>query len=144
MAPSEKVNVAFIGTGGRGQGIIKNLLQHQDVQVIAQCDVNQESDYSMFYYRGVAGLRPALKIVENHYTDKRKSGTYKGCASYVDFNKMLDKQTGIDAVVVATPDHVHVVATMVAIKKGKHVYCEKPLTHSDKYIKPDYREGWSL
>jgi len=129
-APSDKLNVAFIGTGGQGTGNIRSVLEHQDVQVIALCDVNQWSDYGRFYYGGVAGLKPALEIVEKHYADQRKSGTYKGCASYVDFHRMLEREKGIDAVVVSTPDHVHAVACMAAIKRGKHVYCEKPLTHS--------------
>lgn len=131
QAPSQKVNVAFIGTGGQGTGHVINLLRNEDVQVIALCDVNQESDYSRFYYRyATAGLTPALKLVEKHYADQRKSGTYKGCPGYVDFHEMLEKEKSIDAVVIATPDHVHAVACMAAIKKGKHVYCEKPLTHS--------------
>src|SRR5438270_761843 len=49
---------------------------------------------------------------------------------YKDFRKMLEEHKGIDAVVVATPDHLHAFASMMAIKMGKHVYCEKPLTHS--------------
>ena len=99
--------------------------------MIALCDVNQESDYTPFYYDDeTAGLRPALKIVEEFYADQERSGTYKGCAAYQDFHEMLEKERGIDAVVISTPDHVHAVACMAAIKKRKHVYCEKPLTHS--------------
>ena len=129
--PSNKINVAFIGTGGQGCGNIKDILRHQDVQVIAVCDVNEESDYTRFYYDDpTAGLKPALKIVEAYYAEGTKSGTYKGCTGYVDFREMLEKEKGIDAVVVSTPDHVHAVACMAAIKKGKHVFCEKPLTHS--------------
>lgn len=130
-APSDKVNVAFIGTGGQGTGNIRRLLELPDVQVVALCDVNQESDYGPFYYNyPTAGLKPALERVNQHYAELSKSGTYKGCASYVDFREMLEKEKGIDAVVISTPDHIHAVACMAAIKKGKHVFCEKPLTHS--------------
>jgi predicted dehydrogenase len=56
---------------------------------------------------------------------------YPKAKKYRDFRKMLDEEEkNIDAVIVATPDHVHAVASMAAIKRGKHVYCEKPLTHS--------------
>jgi len=130
-APSQKINLAFIGVGGQGTGNLRGLLGYPDVQVVALCDVNQESDYTPFYYDWpTAGLRPALQLVAEGYADRKKSGTYKGCADYVDFYEMLEKERDIDAVVVSTPDHVHAVACMAAIKRGKHLYCEKPLTHS--------------
>jgi len=129
-APSEKLNIAIIGTGGQGIHNIKGLLEHSDVQVMAVCDVNEQDDYSRFYYGGTAGRKPALELVENHYAGKKSTAEYKRCACYIDFRKMLEKEKGIDAVLVATPDHIHAIATMAAIKSGKHVYCEKPLTHS--------------
>ncbi len=128
--PSEKLNVAIIGTGGQGTQNIKGLLGHADVQIIAICDANEQSDYSRFYYGGVAGRKPARQLIEKHYTGQQSTGSYKGCASYVDFRRMFEKEKGIDAVLVATPDHIHATATMAAIQNGKHVYCEKPLTHS--------------
>ncbi len=129
-APSEKVNIAIIGTGGQGLHNMRELFKQPDAQIMAICDVNEESDYSRFYYRGTAGRGPALKLIEKSYADRKASGDYKGCACYVDLRKMFDKEKAIDAVLVATPDHVHAVATMAAIRNGKHVYCEKPLTHS--------------
>jgi len=129
-SPSEKINVAIIGTGGQGTHNIKGLLRHSDVQIMAICDVNEQSDYSRFYYRGVAGRKPAGQLIEKYYADRKSAGSYKGCASYIDLRKMFEKEKGIDAVLVATPDHVHAIVTMTAIKNGKHVYCEKPLTHS--------------
>jgi len=128
--PSEKLNIAVIGTGGQGLHNMRALFGHADAQIMAICDVNEESDYSRFYYGGTAGRGPALQLIERHYADRKAIGQYKGCASYVDFRKMLEKEKAIDAVLVATPDHIHAVATMAAIKNGKHVYCEKPLTHS--------------
>jgi predicted dehydrogenase len=109
---------------------MKALFGQQDARIISICDVNEQSDYSRFYYGGTAGRGPALKLIEKLYADRKAAGEYKGCASYIDFRKMFDKEKAIDAVLVATPDHVHAVATMSAIKRGKHVYCEKPLTHS--------------
>ncbi len=124
-APSEKVNVAFIGTGGMGTGNLKNLLEKQDVHVMAICDVEQGNGNERS-----RGLKPALEIVEQRYAEQRKSGTYNGCTGYEDFREMLEKEKGIDAVVVSTPDHVHAAACLAAIERGKHLYCEKPLTHS--------------
>ena len=128
--PSEKVNIACIGTGGMGIIDMKEFLKQPDVQVVAICDVNASSDYSGFWYGGTAGREPALKIVESYYAEQKPAGTYKGCNAYHDFRKMLEKQKDIDAVVVTTPDHSHAVISMMAIKMGKHVYCEKPLAHS--------------
>ena len=130
VAPSNRVNIAVIGTGGQGISNIKSLLKYSDTHITDLCDVNKISDYSAFYYRGTAGLEPAKEYVETHYAKGKPSGIYKGCATHIDFREMLDKKNDIDAVLVATPDHVHAVATMAAIKKGKHVYCEKPLTYS--------------
>lgn len=129
-APSEKLNIAVIGTGGQGKHNIRALLQHADVQVIAICDVTEEADYSRFYYGGTAGRGPVRELVDKHYAGQKATAKYKTCASYIDFRIMLEKERSIDAVLVATPDHIHAIATMAAIKNGKHVYCEKPLTHS--------------
>jgi len=65
---------------------------------------------------------------------RHASGTfrrYPNAKKYKDFREMLDKEDkNIDAVVVGTPDHLHAIVSMAAIKRGKHVYCEKPLTHT--------------
>ncbi|MCL5281879.1 MAG: hypothetical protein M1376_18450, partial [Planctomycetes bacterium] len=66
-APSEKVNVAIIGTGGQGIVNMKQLFEEPDVRIAALCDINQESDYSMFYYGGTAGLKPATELVRRKY-----------------------------------------------------------------------------
>ena len=100
--PSEKLNIAGIGVGGQGAG---DLGAVGSENIVALCDVD---------WRHAAG------------TFKR----YPKARQYRDFRKMLDKEDkNINAVIVATPDHTHAVATMAAIKRGKHVYCEKPLTH---------------
>ena len=103
VPPSEKLNIAGVGVGGQGGGDI-NAVSSQNI--VALCDVDW----------GRAG------------------GTFRrhpNARKYKDFRKMLDKEDkNIDAVVVAAPDHIHAVASMAAIKRGKHVYCEKPLTHS--------------
>jgi len=101
-APSEKLNIAGIGVGGQGGGDLRAVSSEN---IVALCDVD---------WNHAAG------------TFRR----YPKAKKYWDFRKMLEKEDkNIDAVVVATPDHMHAVATMMAIKMGKHVYCEKPLAH---------------
>ena len=100
--PSSKLNVAGVGIGGKGYGDIRSVPTEN---VVALCDVER---------RHLA--RPAK--------DFPKAKTY------ADFRKMLETQKDIDAVMVATPDHLHAVVSMMAIKMGKHVFCQKPLTHS--------------
>lgn len=101
--PSDKINLAFVGIASKGANNIKNLL---DQNIVALCDVDW-------------GER-TKSIFEANPNAKK----------YKDFRKMLEKQKDIDAVVVSTPDHNHGVIAMMAIKMGKHVYCEKPLAHS--------------
>ena len=102
-APSNKLNIAHIGVGGRGNA---NLNGTKSENVIALCDVDD---------------RRYAKAVEQYPNARR----------YQDFRKMLDEvENKIDAVTVSTPDHTHAIAAMDAIRRGKHVYCEKPLAHS--------------
>jgi len=101
--PSEKLNIAGIGVGGQGASDLQAL---ESQNIVALCDVDWR-----------------------HAADTFRR--YPNAKKYKDFRQMLDEEDkNIDAVVVATPDHVHAPASMAAIKRGKHVYCEKPLTHS--------------
>ena len=100
--PSEKLNIAGIGVGGMGASDLRDM---ESENIVALCDV--DSKYAAETFK--------------RYPKARK---------YKDFRKMLEKQKDIDAVMIATPDHTHAVAAMTAIKMGKHVYCEKPLTYS--------------
>ena len=103
LAPSDKLNIAGIGVGGQGGSSMGGC---GGENIIALCDVDQ----------------------------RRAAGAFKRVPKakrFRDFRKMFDKmEKDIDAVFVATPDHTHAVACMAAIKRGKHVYCEKPLAHS--------------
>jgi predicted dehydrogenase len=108
-APSDKVNVACVGVGGRGRSDVESASKET---LVALCDVD---DANM-----------ALTI----YQDGAKNPQLLKAAKYKDFRVMLDKEKSIDAVVVATPDHNHAVIAMTAMKMGKHVYVEKPLTHT--------------
>jgi predicted dehydrogenase len=129
-APSGKLNVAMIGTGGQGMQNLRNLLQEDDVQIVAIADVAESQDYSRFYHKVPGGRGPGLERVRERYRNNPATKDYPGCRVYVDFRKMLDKEKDLDAVVVSTPDHTHAVAVMAAIQRGKHVYCEKPLART--------------
>src|SRR2546421_7731947 len=102
---NSKLNVAGIGVGGQGAGDI-NTIASLGANIVALCDVDQ----------------------------KRAADTFKkfpDAKTFVDFRRMFDQmRTQIDAVVVATPDHTHAIAAITAMKLGKHVYCEKPLTRT--------------
>jgi predicted dehydrogenase len=103
--PKSKLRLAFIGAGGRGGANLNTMSKDPDVQVIALCDVN----------------RRTLAAAQKQYPDAR---------TYVDFRELYRQADDIDAVVVSTAEHTHAYATMPALKMGKHVYCEKPLTHN--------------
>ena len=128
--PSDRLNVAIIGTGGQGITNLKELLKHPDVNVSAICDVAEFWDNSHLYYRHNGGRGPAREVIAEHQRQHEDRGRHEG-AVYVDYRVMLEKaRQDIDAVLVATPNHVHAVAALAAIQAGKGVYCEKPLTHS--------------
>jgi predicted dehydrogenase len=79
---------------------------------------------------GVAGRDPCQKIVNAYYASKERSGQYHGCSAYNDFRELLDQEKDLDAVVVCTTDNLHAAVSAAAMKKGKHVFCQKPLTHT--------------
>jgi predicted dehydrogenase len=75
---------------------------------------------------GVAGREPCQKIVDAYYG----VSTGRGCTSYSDFRELLDKEKDLDAVVVGTTDNLHAAVAVAAMKKGKHVFCQKPMAHT--------------
>jgi predicted dehydrogenase len=100
--PNDRLNIGIIGAGGQGGGNLGNVARSENI--VALCDVDE---------------RRAANAYKNH----------PKAARYNDFRVMLDKQRDLDAVVVSTPDHQHAIASILAMNRGKHVYCEKPLTH---------------
>jgi len=127
LAPSDKVNIAVIGVGGRGRQNASELMKLNDVQVTAIADPAEYWDLARFYYRSNAGRGPVKDMIEEHY--QAVSANYK-VAEYEDFREMLEKEQALDAVLCATPDHAHAYVSLLAMDHGKHVYCEKPLTHN--------------
>jgi len=86
--------------------------------------------HSLRVTSGVAGREPCQQIVNAYYEAQKTSGKYSGCAAYSDYRDLLEKQKGVDAVVVCTTDNLHAAVSAAAMKKGKHVFCQKPLTHT--------------
>jgi predicted dehydrogenase len=127
VAPSEKINLAIVGCGGQGQTNVRALFNEADVQIISVADPVEVQDLHAFYFRSTAGRLPLKEEIEKHYS--QKSPNYK-VADYEDFRPMLEKEKAIDAILCATPDHNHAYVSVTAMRQGKHVYCEKPLTHN--------------
>jgi predicted dehydrogenase len=127
VSPSDMVNVALIGAGGQGRTNVRSLFKLDDCRVVAIADPAEHWDLSRWYYGGVAGRGPVRAEIEKHYGEKTPNFR---CGVYEDFRVMLEKEKAIDAVLIATPDHQHAYQAIVAMKAGKHVYCEKPLTHN--------------
>jgi predicted dehydrogenase len=101
VSPNEKLNIGCVGCGGKGRGDIQFC---SGENIIALCDVDENA---------ASGAR------QNHPNAK----------FYKDYREMLEKEKSLDAIDIATPDHMHAVIAANAIKLGKHVYCQKPLTH---------------
>ena len=167
VPPSDKVNIAFIGTGSQGLRVMLHFLREADVQAVAVCDPNQQSaDYAQWAQHefrdavrkllgtstgwdwlspedppiqlthslrvtsGVAGRDPCQKIVDAYYGTQKRSGEYHACAAYKDFRELLEKEKDVDAVVVGTTDNLHAAVSAATMRKGKHVFCQKPMTHT--------------
>ena len=113
--PSERITVGLIGKGCMGSGHLNRLVGDSEVQVLAVCDVDR--------VRREDGKRR----VEERYAAKLADGSYQGCTAYNDYRELLAR-SDIDAVVVVTPDHWHTPIAIDAVKAGKDVYCEKPIS----------------
>jgi len=114
-APNSRLTMGFIGMGTQNRGLLGGFMNNADVQVLAVCDVDTTR-------RDVAKKR-----VDEYYSS-RDAGSGQ-CAAYNDFRQIIERKD-IDAVCIATPDHWHAIITLAALRAGKDVYCEKPLTHN--------------
>jgi predicted dehydrogenase len=112
-AASNRIGIAHIGVGGRGNALLSGFLGNGEVQVLAACDADSTR------------LDKTKKRIDAAYS-QQAPGTYAGCKDYKEFRAILDRPD-IDGVVIATPDHWHGLLTAMAAKAGKDVYCEKPM-----------------
>jgi predicted dehydrogenase len=109
VAPGDRLTMGFIGIGTQGRFLLGNFLRH-DTRVVAVCDVD------------TTRRNAAKSKVDKFYKNS-------DCMPYDDFREIISRKD-IDAVCIATPDHWHAVVTLAALRAGKDVYCEKPLTHN--------------
>ena len=114
---SERVALGHIGVGNQGSHDTAMLLADPRAQIVAACDVD------------LARAKAAAASIESHYARGTASGTYRGCAVTQDFRDIIARDD-IDAVMIATPDHNHALIAIAAARRGKDIYCEKPLAYS--------------
>ena len=104
VAPSDTLYIGGIGVGGKGYTDLTEPAKSKAAKVVALCDVDDRRA-------------------------QRARSTFKGANYYHDYREMLEKESGLDAVTVSTPDHMHAIQALDAMERGKHVYVQKPLTH---------------
>ena len=152
VAPSDKITLAYIGVGTQGLREMVGLLPIPDIQIVSVCDPSKyavayvdwnkdglqnsirralgKPDWKAGREGAIPGGRDTAKdIVETYYAGNRPGGSFKGCSSYADFRELLDKEKDVNAVKVMTPDHLHAVISIAAMKKGKHVMMHKPIAN---------------
>ena len=152
VAPSDKITLAYIGIGTQGIRELLPLLANPQFQVIAVCDPNKDAvGYKDWSKDGLKNeIRSAIdspaweaggdhiipggrdngkSIVETFYANKRPELKFQGCAAYADVRELLAKERDLDALKILTPDHLHGVLAIAAIKRGKHVLLHKPLSN---------------
>lgn len=104
---NSRLRVASVGTGGKGNSDLTSIAASPNVDVVALCDVDE--------------TKPHLGWAAEKYPS---------AARYTDWRRLLDEARNFDAVIVSTPDHMHAPISMAAMQLGKHVHCQKPLTHT--------------
>jgi len=151
VAPSDKITLAHIGMGTQGFSELGSLLADPQVQIVAVCDPNADSnDYVEWGKNSVrnrirtylgnsswregesgcpGGREVGRQVVDTYYANQRRAEKFKSCAAYADFRELLEKEKDVDAVKIMTPDHLHATISIAAMKKGKHVLMHKPIAN---------------
>ncbi|MBM3892419.1 MAG: Gfo/Idh/MocA family oxidoreductase, partial [Verrucomicrobia bacterium] len=151
VAPSEKVNIAYIGCGTQGLRQLMPALEKPEINVVAVCDPNRQSDDYPEWGRhelnnkvakflddptwakgargGLCGREVGQEIVSRYYAKQKRSGKPGECRAYSDFRELLEKEKDVDAVYIMTPDHLHGLIAVRAMRKGKHAITHKPISN---------------
>ncbi len=152
VAPSDTITLAYIGVGTQGIRELLPLLEVPQIRVTSVCDPSRYAvgyrDWGINYLKNEirktikksdwepggdntipGGRENGKSIVDTYYANVHPELNYKGCTAYEDVRELLDKEKDVDAVKIMTPDHLHGVLAMAAIKRGKHVLMHKPLSN---------------
>lgn len=151
VAPSDKVTLAHIGMGTQGFNELGDLLEAPEIQIVAVCDPNRDSnDYVEWGKNSVrnrirryledpswrsgeegcpGGREVGRLVVDTYYARHRGQEKFGGCRTYADFRDLLAQEKDLDAVKIMTPDHLHAVISVAAMKEGKHVLMHKPIAN---------------
>ena len=134
VSPSDKVNVALIGSGTQALKQLPGWLERDELQFITVCDPNRESyDYPLWGKsqgdkQGAPGGREiGRKRIEEFYAGKSGKGSFKGVSTYADFREQLEKESDLDAIFIMTPDHLHGAIALAGMNKGLSVATHKPI-----------------
>ncbi len=119
VPPSDKLNIGVIGNGRQSHGLCSNFVKMDNNRIVAASDVYQ------------AKLDLFEQFITDQYAQNAGKEKWNGLKKYPDFQAIIDRKD-IDAVIVVTPDHWHALPAIEAANSGKHVYCEKPLSHTVK------------
>ncbi|MBE0655459.1 MAG: Gfo/Idh/MocA family oxidoreductase, partial [Bacteroidales bacterium] len=152
IAPSDKLTMALIGAGTQGLRELPELLRIPEIQLVAVCDPQKDAhgyfDWNptslrdhLREFSGMKEWKPGKKtnipggrdnaktIVDAWYARQSGSLTGTGCRTYADFREMFEKEKDINAIKVMTPDHLHGIIAMSAMKRGMHVTLHKPVSN---------------
>lgn len=151
VPPSEKIQVGYVGCGTQGLRQLMPALEHPEIRIQAVCDANRQSDdypewgprevndkVAQFLGKpdwasgargGLCGRETGKTLVEHQYGKENRSGQTSACPAYADVREMLDREKDLDAVYIMTPDHLHGVIAIRAMRLGKHVITHKPISN---------------
>ncbi len=151
IGPNEKINIGFVGCGTQGFRQLMPALENPDIRIVAVCDPNRSSDdYPEWSHHelnkkvreflddpewakdargGLCGREVGQEIVNRFYGKEKKSGESSDCRAYADYREMFEKEKDLDAVYIMTPDHLHGVIAVQAMRLGKHAITHKPMAN---------------
>jgi GFO/IDH/MocA oxidoreductase family protein len=152
VAPSDKITLACIGTGTQALRELPNLLAAPEIQIVSVCDPNRFAGYRDWNKDGLlqsirrtigksdwrpagpegsipGGRDTAKSYIDSYYAAQRAADNYRGVSSYADYRELLEKEKDLDAVKIMTPDHLHGVISIAAMKRRKHVIMHKPIAN---------------
>ncbi len=152
VAPSDKLNISYIGCGSQGLRLLIQALPHPELKITSVVDPNRRSDdyptwgpgeikgkirnflndpgWGEGLRDGTCGREVGRELVNKHYAKSTASGTYNDCRAYADFREMLAQEEDLDAVYIMTPEHLHAYIAIMAMREGKHAIMHKTMANT--------------